>query len=81
MYKFDETLIKEKLDVKTKGISTVWVVIPNLKIVIAGDLCFYATSTSRDGQSHCHCTYCLVPQQQHHGVKNVLQQTLKSQPA
>ena len=33
-------------------------VIPNFKVVIAGDLSYFATCTGRDGHSHCRCPYC-----------------------
>ena len=36
----------------------IWTFIPRLKIVIAGDLSFFATSTGRDGHSSCRCIYC-----------------------
>ena len=36
----------------------IWTVIHRIKIVIAGDLSFFATSTGRDGHSHCRCVYC-----------------------
>ena len=36
----------------------IWTVIPRIKIVIAGDLSFFATSTGRDGHSSCRCVYC-----------------------
>ena len=35
-----------------------WTVIQCFKVVIAGDLSFFATSTGRDGHSHCRCVYC-----------------------
>ena len=38
--------------------SECWEVIPNIKVIVAGDLCFFATCTGRDGRSHCRCTYC-----------------------
>ena len=36
----------------------IWTVIQSFKVVIAGDLSFFATSTGRDGHSHVRCTYC-----------------------
>ena len=33
-------------------------VLPSMKIVIAGDLAYFATCTGRDGHSHCRCPYC-----------------------
>ena len=36
----------------------IWTVIGCFKTVIAGDLSFFATSTGRDGHSHCRCAYC-----------------------
>ena len=44
--------------------SNLWTVIQNIKVVVAGDLFFFATSTGRDGRSHCRCTYCdLTPKE------------------
>ena len=36
----------------------VWTVIQSFKVVVAGDLSFFATSTGRDGHSHVRCVYC-----------------------
>ena len=33
-------------------------VIPMFKVVVAGDLSYFATCTGRDGHSHCRCPYC-----------------------
>ena len=33
-------------------------VIPMMKVVVAGDLSYFATCTGRDGHSHCRCPYC-----------------------
>ena len=49
------------IDMKCKSESTdlpVWVVIPMFRVVIAGDLSFFATSSGRDGHSHVRCPYC-----------------------
>ena len=43
---------------KAKSIESTWVIVPQFKLLISGDLCFYATSTGCDGRSHCCCTYC-----------------------
>ena len=33
-------------------------IIPNFKVVVAGDLSYFATATGRDGHSSCRCPYC-----------------------
>ena len=48
----------DELPTNSKEIMSIWTCIPNFKVLIAGDLCFYATSSGRDGRSHCRCTYC-----------------------
>ena len=40
------------------GVSSAWIFIPSFKMIVAGDLSFFATCTGRDGRSHCRCTYC-----------------------
>ena len=40
----------------------IWTVIPQFRIVISGDLSFFATATGRDGRSHCRCPYCDLSQ-------------------
>lgn len=61
-YSSNHITIKKKLRIIAKGTTSLWTVIPHFKLVIAGDLSFFATSTGRDGRSHCRCVYCsLVP--------------------
>ena len=43
---FDPNLLQHKI------------IVENFKIVIAGDLSYFATCTGRDGHSHCRCPYC-----------------------
>ena len=43
---FDPTFLQHKI------------IVMNFKIVIAGDLSYFATWTGRDGHSHCRCPYC-----------------------
>ena len=38
--------------------SVVWVIVKSFKVVIAGDLSFFATAMGRDGHSNCRCPYC-----------------------
>ena len=48
----------DQLPINAKETTSIWTCIPNFKVLISGDLCFYATSSGRDGRSHCRCTYC-----------------------
>lgn len=51
-------------EIPSTNTSNLWTVINNIKMVVAGDLSFFATSTGRDGRSHCRCTYCdLTPKE------------------
>ena len=49
--------ISTKIDITIHCVY-VWTVIQSFKVVIAGDLSFFATSTGRDGHNHCRCNYC-----------------------
>ena len=37
--------------------TTVWIIINSFKVVISGNLSFFATAIGRDGHSHCRCSY------------------------
>ena len=50
---------EEKVGMRIKDYDIeMWDVISNIKVIVAGDLCFFATCTGRDGRSHCCFTYC-----------------------
>ena len=49
---------KRKLNMSNAQIKEIWTIIPSFKFVVAGDLSFFASSSGRDGRSHCRCTYC-----------------------
>ena len=57
-YTYENTIHVHKLNIIAIGAAVLWTVIPHFKMVVAGDLSFFATSTGRDGHSHCRCTYC-----------------------
>lgn len=50
--------VQIKIHQKPSDYTEIFTVIPQFKVVIAGDLSFYATATGRDGHSHVRCTYC-----------------------
>ena len=52
----EETSLGLSPEVKSKA----WILIPSFKMVVAGDLSFFATCTGRDGRSNCRCTYCYL---------------------
>ena len=54
----DNNTFKFNLNHKSKCNCCVQTIFPSLKLVIAGDLSFFVTSTGRDGHSHCRCPYC-----------------------
>lgn len=55
---------EEKIRISTTENMVAWIVIPFFKMVVAGNLSFFATSTGRDGRSHCRCTYCHLTQKE-----------------
>ena len=57
---FDTNAKEQSINLKLKPSTktTVWIVIESFKVVIAGDLSFFATAMGRDGHSHCRCPYC-----------------------
>ena len=50
--------LPEDTDLEPSHPVQIWTVIQSFKVVIAGDLSFFATCTGRDGHSHCRCVYC-----------------------
>ena len=58
-YTVNETVISKQLNIIfTTNNTSVWTLISCFKFIVAGDLSFFASSTGRDGRSHCRCTYC-----------------------
>ena len=57
-YEVNEIVSSKKLKIVHTDDTYVWTVIHSFKFIVAGDLSFFATSTGRDGRSHCRCTYC-----------------------
>ena len=60
-YHINGNIDKRKVDIEGEYLETeteIKMVLSSMKVVIAGDLAYFATCTGRDGHSHCRCPYC-----------------------
>ena len=57
-YQSNGESISRNTKLSDSGQCIIWTVITNMKMIVAGDLSFFATSMGRDGRSNCRCPYC-----------------------
>ena len=71
VYEHNDKTYKDKINGPKCKILTVQPIISQFKVVIAGDLSFYATATGRNGHSHVRCQYCDLSQNEWKSQKHV----------